>query len=468
MRDERDSLGVVRVADEVLWGAQTQRSLHCFAIGEERMPLAIIHALAQIKAVAAEVNAALGLLDARLAHGIALAAREIAMGYWDEHFPLRVWQTGSGTQSNMNVNEVIANLANERMGGQRGAKAPVHPNDHVNLGQSSNDVFPAALHLATALRFHRVFLPALDRLEGLLYHRSQEFAEILKVGRTHLMDAVPLRLGQEFSGYVDQLRQGREGLLSAAAGLDALALGATAVGTGLNTHPDFAAQVCAKLAQETGLAFHPAVNPFAALAGHETLCQLSGQLRSLAMSLLKIANDIRWMGSGPRAGLGELALPENEPGSSIMPGKVNPTQAEALSMVCVQVFGNDATVAFAASQGNFELNVYKPVIGYNVLQSLQLLADAMDSFAEHCVRGLMPRQDILQQHLENSLMLVTALVPKIGYEQAAAIAQRAHAQGISLREAAMAHGLSAADLDELLRPEQMLAPMRLAKDKTLG
>ncbi|MBU2753731.1 class II fumarate hydratase [Acidithiobacillus sp. CV18-2] len=461
MRRERDSLGEVEVADDAFWGAQTQRSLHFFAIGEERMPLPIIHALAQIKAAAARVNGKLGLLAANLVEPIAQAADEVAAGQWDAQFPLRVWQTGSGTQSNMNVNEVIANLANECLGAARGSKNPVHPNDHVNLGQSSNDVFPSALHLSVASAVHAQLLPALQCLRDLLQQRSQDFADILKIGRTHLMDAVPMRLGQEFSGYVDQLRQGEAGIRSVLPGLYALALGGTAVGTGLNTHPDFALQVCRMLTERLSLPLRPAENAFAALAGQEALCQLSGQLRSLAMSLLKIANDIRWMGSGPRAGLGELALPENEPGSSIMPGKVNPTQAEALSMVCAQVFGNDATVAFAASQGNFELNVYKPVIGYNVLQSITLLADAMRSFTLHCVQGLQARADRLQVHLDSSLMLVTALVPSLGYERAAKIAQRAHQEGSTLRAAALASGwIDAAQLDEILRPERMLAPDR--------
>ncbi|WP_308389160.1 class II fumarate hydratase [Acidithiobacillus sp. AMEEHan] len=461
MRWERDSLGEVEVADDALWGAQTQRSLRFFAIGEERMPLPIVHALAQIKAAAARVNGKLGVLAVDLVDPIALAADEVAAGQWDAQFPLRIWQTGSGTQSNMNVNEVIANLANERLGGARGSKSPVHPNDHVNLGQSSNDVFPSALHISVAAAIHGQLLPALQDLRDLLQQRSQDFADILKIGRTHLMDAVPMRLGQEFSGYVDQLRQGETGIRAVLPRLYALALGGTAVGTGLNTHPDFARQVCMLLEERLSMPLHPAENAFAALAGQEALCQLSGQLRSLAMSLLKIANDIRWMGSGPRAGLGELALPENEPGSSIMPGKVNPTQAEALSMVCAQIFGNDATVAFAASQGNFELNVYKPVIGYNVLQSITLLADAMRSFALHCVQNLQARRDNLQAHLDSSLMLVTALVPSLGYERAAKIAQRAHQEGSTLRAAALASGwIDAAQLDEILRPERMLAPDR--------
>ena len=457
MRQEKDSMGVIEVEDAALWGAQTQRSLRYFAIGTEQMPLPVIHALARIKRAAASVNAGLGLLDATLAEKISDAAAEVVAGRWDMQFPLRVWQTGSGTQSNMNVNEVIANRANEMAGQPRGSKAPVHPNDHVNLGQSSNDVFPSAMHIAAALAIHQGLLPALAHLEGELERKTGDFAHLIKVGRTHLMDAVPLTLGQEFSGYVAQLRQGLHALEQTLPGLYALALGGTAVGTGLNCHPDFAAAVCARLHAELGLPFHPADNPFAALAGHEALQQLSAALRGLAMSLIKIANDIRWMGSGPRAGLGELHLPENEPGSSIMPGKVNPTQAEALTMVCMQIYGNDAAIAFAASQGNFELNVYKPLIAYNVLQSIALLGDAARSFSDHCLRDLQPAEDQLRQNMEESLMLVTALTPVIGYEKAAIVAQYAHREGCTLREAILALGyLSGEDVDRHLRPEAML------------
>ena len=457
MRQEKDSMGVIEVEDAALWGAQTQRSLRYFAIGTEQMPLPVIHALARIKRAAASVNAGLGLLDATLAEKINDAAAEVVAGRWDMQFPLRVWQTGSGTQSNMNVNEVIANRANEMAGQPRGSKAPVHPNDHVNLGQSSNDVFPSAMHIAAALAIHQGLLPALAHLEGELERKTGDFAHLIKVGRTHLMDAVPLTLGQEFSGYVAQLRQGLHALEQTLPGLYALALGGTAVGTGLNCHPDFAAAVSARLHAELGLPFHPADNPFAALAGHEALQQLSAALRGLAMSLLKIANDIRWMGSGPRAGLGELHLPENEPGSSIMPGKVNPTQAEALTMVCVQIYGNDAAIAFAASQGNFELNVYKPLIAYNILQSIALLGDAARSFSDHCLRDLRPAEDQLRRNMEESLMLVTALTPVIGYEKAAIVAQHAHREGCTLREAILALGyLSGEDVDRHLRPEAML------------
>ncbi|MDD2748174.1 MAG: class II fumarate hydratase, partial [Acidithiobacillus ferrooxidans] len=405
MRQETDSMGVVEVEDDALWGAQTQRSLHYFAIGAEQMPLPVIHALARIKRAAASVNAELGLLDATLAEKISDAAAEIVAGRWDAQFPLRVWQTGSGTQSNMNVNEVIANRANEMAGQPRGGKVPVHPNDHVNLGQSSNDVFPSAMHIAVALAVHQGLLPALAHLEGTLMRKTEDFAHFIKVGRTHLMDAVPLTLGQEFSGYLAQLQQGVRSLEQTLPGLYALAVGGTAVGTGLNCHPDFAGAVATRLHAELGLPFRPAANAFAALAGHEALLQLSAALRGLAMSLMKVANDIRWMASGPRAGLGELHLPENEPGSSIMPGKVNPTQAEALTMVCVQIYGNDAAIAFAASQGNFELNVYKPLIAYNILQSIVLLGDAARSFSDHCLRDLQPVEGQLRRNMEESLML---------------------------------------------------------------
>ncbi len=457
MRQEKDSMGVIEVNDDALWGAQTQRSLRYFAIGTEQMPLPVIHALARIKRAAALVNAGLGLLDEALAEKISDAAVEVVAGRWDTQFPLRVWQTGSGTQSNMNVNEVIANRANEMAGQSRGGKTPVHPNDHVNLGQSSNDVFPSAMHIAAALAIHHGLLPALAHLEGELERKTGDFAHLIKVGRTHLMDAVPLTLGQEFSGYVAQLRQGIHALEQTLPGLYALALGGTAVGTGLNCHPDFASAVCARLHAELGLPFRPAANAFAALAGHEALLQLSAALRGMAMSLIKIANDIRWMASGPRAGLGELHLPENEPGSSIMPGKVNPTQAEALTMVCVQIYGNDAAIAFAASQGNFELNVYKPLIAYNILQSIALLGDAVRSFSDHCLRDLQPAEDQLRQNMEESLMLVTALTPVIGYERAAAAAQHAHREGCTLRAAVLHLGhLSAEEFDRYMRPERML------------
>ena len=450
-------MGVMEVEDDALWGAQTQRSLRYFAIGTEQMPLPVIHALARIKRAAASVNAGLGLLDATLAEKISDAAAEVVVGRWDTQFPLRVWQTGSGTQSNMNVNEVIANRANEMAGQPRGSKAPVHPNDHVNLGQSSNDVFPSAMHIAVALAVHQGLLPALAHLEGTLKRKTEDFAHLIKVGRTHLMDAVPLTLGQEFSGYLAQLQQGVRSLEQTLPGLYALALGGTAVGTGLNCHPDFAGAVATRLHAELGLPFRPAANAFAALAGHEALLQLSAALRGLAMSLMKIANDIRWMASGPRAGLGELHLPENEPGSSIMPGKVNPTQAEALTMVCVQIYGNDAAIAFAASQGNFELNVYKPMIAYNILQSIVLLGDAARSFSDHCLRDLQPVEGQLRRNMEESLMLVTALTPVIGYEKAAIVAQHAHREGCTLREATLALGyLSGEDIDRHLRPEAML------------
>ena len=450
-------MGVMEVEDDALWGAQTQRSLRYFAIGTEQMPLPVIHALAWIKRAAASVNAGLGLLDATLAEKISDAAAEVVAGRWDTQFPLRVWQTGSGTQSNMNVNEVIANRANEIAGQPRGSKMPIHPNDHVNLGQSSNDVFPSAMHIAAALAVHQGLLPALAHLEETLQRKTEDFAHLIKVGRTHLMDAVPLTLGQEFSGYLAQLQQGVRSLEQTLPGLYALALGGTAVGTGLNCHPDFAGAVATRLHAELGLPFRPAANAFAALAGHEALLQLSAALRGLAMSLMKIANDIRWMASGPRAGLGELHLPENEPGSSIMPGKVNPTQVEALTMVCVQIYGNDAAIAFAASQGNFELNVYKPLIAYNILQSIVLLGDAARSFSDHCLRDLQPVEGQLRRNMEESLMLVTALTPVIGYEKAAVVARHAYREGCTLREAALALGyFSGEDIDRHLRPEAML------------
>ncbi|MBF2097896.1 MAG: class II fumarate hydratase [Gloeomargaritaceae cyanobacterium C42_A2020_066] len=435
VRLERDSLGEVAVPAGRYWGAQTARSLHYFAIGEECMPLAVVHALAQIKGAAAVVNRDLGLLTPEQCAAMVQAATEVAAGRWDDHFPLRVWQTGSGTQTNMNVNEVIANRAIHLMGGALGSKEPVHPNDHVNLGQSSNDVFPAAMHLAAGRALHHELLPALAHLREALADKAVAFQSLLKIGRTHLMDAVPLTLGQEFSGYVAQLDQARVALEHSLPALYELALGGTAVGTGLNTHPDFAQRVCDHLAETTGLPWRPATNPFAALASHEPLVVVSGALKALATALMKIANDLRWMGSGPRCGLGELRLPANEPGSSIMPGKVNPTQSEALTMIAVQILGNDATVGFAASQGNFELNVFKPVIIYALLQSIRLLSDGCRAFADHCVQGLEPNPNQLQRHVDHSLMLVTALNPHIGYDRAALVAKKAYTDHTSLKQA---------------------------------
>jgi fumarate hydratase class II len=458
-RVETDSFGPVEVPAAHYWGAQTQRSLAHFSIGSQTMPLAIIHALAMVKRVCAEVNRDLGLLPGGLCSAIAAAASEIESGRLDAEFPLGVWQTGSGTQTNMNVNEVIANRANEILGGARGAKHPVHPNDHVNLGQSSNDCFPTAMHIAAIRQIKEGFEPALRALASVLIAKSEAFAAIVKLGRTHLQDATPVTLGQEFSGYVAQLEFGLERLESTLPGLYRLAQGGTAVGTGLNTKRGFAEAFAAKIAAMTALPFISAPNKFEALACHDALLFAHGALSTIAASLFKIANDIRLAASGPRCGIGELVLPENEPGSSIMPGKVNPTQAEALTMVCARVFGNHATIAFAGSQGHFELNVYKPVIAVAFFESLALLADAVDSFRRYCVEGLAPNRKRIDELMRQSLMLVTALAPRIGYDNAAKIAKAAHLNGTSLREEALASGLvSALEFDALVRPEAMLAP----------
>jgi fumarate hydratase class II len=455
-RLEKDSLGLVTVPAEHYWGAQTQRSLRLFPFGQA-MPLAIVHALGLLKAACAEANAAMGVLDPALAELISAVAQEVACGALDGEFPLRVWQTGSGTQTNMNVNEVIANRAIERCGGVLGSKTPVHPNDHVNLSQSSNDTFPTAMHIAVALQLHQVLLPNLANLIASLEARASEFAPLLKIGRTHLQDAVPLSLGQEFGGYVSQLSLARDTLLSSLPQLHQLAIGGTAVGTGLNAPPGFSEAVAERLAKRLGLPFSSAPNKFQALAGHEPLAAVHGALTVLAGSLMKIANDIRWLASGPRCGLGELVLPENEPGSSIMPGKVNPTQCESLTMVAVQVMGNNTAVQMAASQGNFELNVFKPLIAWNLLESIELLAGACAGFREHCIEGLRANELRLQELLGNSLMLVTALTPAIGYDRACAIARHAHQHNLSLREAALGLGeISAAEFDQLVRPETML------------
>ncbi|MGH6851836.1 MAG: class II fumarate hydratase [Methylocella sp.] len=458
-RIETDSFGPVEVPAAHYWGAQTQRSLVHFAIGSQTMPLAIIRALAMVKRAAAEANRDLGLLPAGLCSAIAAAAREIETGRLDGEFPLRVWQTGSGTQTNMNVNEVIANRANEMLGAARGAKHPVHPNDHVNLGQSSNDCFPTAMHIAAAGQIKQKLEPALRALHQALIAKSEAFAAIVKLGRTHLQDATPVTLGQEFSGYAAQLEFGLERLEATLPGLYRLAQGGTAVGTGLNAKRGFAEAFAAKIAAMTALPFLSAPNKFEALASHDALLFAHGALSTIAASLFKIANDIRLAASGPRCGIGELVLPENEPGSSIMPGKVNPTQAEALTMVCARVFGNQATIAFAGSQGHFELNVYKPVIAFAFLESLALLADAVDSFRRHCVEGLAANRKRIGELMRQSLMLVTALAPRIGYDNAAKIAKAAHLKGTSLREEALASGLvSAGEFDALVRPEAMLAP----------
>jgi len=455
-RLEKDSLGIVSVPSEHYWGAQTQRSLRLFPFGQA-MPLAIVHALGLLKAACAEANSALGVLDPSLAELISAVAQEVACGALDGEFPLRVWQTGSGTQTNMNVNEVIANRAIERCGGVLGSKTPVHPNDHVNLSQSSNDTFPTAMHIAVALQLHQVLLPNLANLIASLEARANEFAPLLKIGRTHLQDAVPLSLGQEFGGYVAQLSLARDTLLTTLPQLHQLAIGGTAVGTGLNAPPGFSEAVAERLAKRLGLPFSSAHNKFQALAGHEPLAAVHGALTVLAGSLMKIANDIRWLASGPRCGLGELVLPENEPGSSIMPGKINPTQCESLTMVAVQVMGNNTAVQMAASQGHFELNVFKPLIAWNLLESIELLAGACAGFREHCIEGLRANELRLQELLGNSLMLVTALTPAIGYDRACAIARHAHHHNLSLREAALGLGeISAAEFDQLVRPESML------------
>ena len=461
IRIETDTMGEIAVPADRLWGAQTQRSLANFPIGEERMPHALVHALALVKRCAATANADLGVLEPKLADAIVAAADEVAAGQWDAEFPLVVWQTGSGTQSNMNANEVIANRANVMLGGAPGSKAPVHPNDHVNRSQSSNDTFPTAIHIAAATALVRDFCPRIALMAEMLEGKAEDWAAIIKIGRTHTQDATPLTLGQEFSGYAAQLRAGLARVEAALPGLYELAQGGTAVGTGLNAPEGFAEAVAAEIAKATGLPFVTAPNKFAALAAQDALLFAHGAVETLAASLFKIANDIRFLGSGPRAGLGELALPENEPGSSIMPGKVNPTQCEAMTQVCVQVFGNHAAIAFAASQGHFELNVYRPVMASAFLQSVRLLGDATRSFCDRLLAGLEPRRENIAAGVERSLMLVTALAPAIGYDKAAAIAKAAHGRGITLREAALDSGaISAEEYDRLVRPENMLGPAR--------
>jgi fumarate hydratase, class II len=452
-------MGAVDVPADHYWAAQTQRSLHHFDIGRDVMPAGIIRAFGLLKLAAASVNAELGLLTPEEHELIAVAAGEVADGRLAGEFPLRVWQTGSGTQSNMNVNEVIAGRANEIATGARGGKSPIHPNDHVNRSQSSNDTFPTALHMAVAMAIDEDLLPAVRGLRDALDAKRAAFDGVVKIGRTHLQDAVPLTLGQEFSGYVAQLDGDLARIQATLPGLYEIALGGTAVGTGLNSHPEFATKVAARIAELTGLPFVSAPNKFAALAGQDATVFTSGALKTLATSLMKIANDIRWLGSGPRAGIGELRLPENEPGSSIMPGKVNPTQSEALTMVCVQVMGYDTAIGIAGSQGNFELNVFKPVIAHDLLHGIELLADASRSFREHCVEGLQADRKRIDEHVANSLMLVTALTPRIGYDKAAEIAKKAHKEGTTLRAAALTLGyLDAADFDELMQPEAMTRP----------
>ena len=458
-RRETDSMGAIDVPADHYWAAQTQRSLHHFAIGRDLMPERIIRAFGILKLAAASVNAELGLLTPEQHELIAVAASQVADGRLAAEFPLRVWQTGSGTQTNMNVNEVIAGLANEAATGARGGKAPIHPNDHVNRSQSSNDTFPTALHMAVALALVEDLVPSVRALRDALDAKRAEFADVVKIGRTHLQDAVPLTLGQEFSGYVAQLDGDLARIDATLPGLYELALGGTAVGTGINSHPEFADRVARRIAELTRAPFVTAPNKFAALAGQEATVFASGALRTLATSLMKIANDIRWLGSGPRAGLGELRLPENEPGSSIMPGKVNPTQSEALTMVCVQVMGYDTAIGIAGSQGNFELNVFKPVIAYDLLHAIDLLTDACRSFREHCIDGLEADRERIDEHVANSLMLVTALTPRIGYDKAGEIAKKAHREGTTLRVAALALGyLDETEFDTLMRPEAMTRP----------
>ena len=458
-RKESDSMGSIDVPSEHYWGAQTQRSLTNFAIGQDTMPEAMIHAFAIVKRSAALTNAELGLLDPALAKAIVDAADRILTQDWMREFPLRIWQTGSGTQTNMNVNEVIANLANEAAGEAKGSKHPIHPNDHVNCSQSSNDTFPTAMHIATACTLRQKTLPRLEAFIDALRAKQKAFEGIVKIGRTHLQDAVPLTLGQEFSGYVDMLSQDHDALVRSLDGLYALALGGTAVGTGLNTHPEFAQKVSEAIAEHTRLPFITAPNKFAALSAHNALIITSGALKSLACSLMKIANDIRWLGSGPRCGLGELILPENEPGSSIMPGKVNPTQCEAMTMVACQVIANDTAIALAGAQGNFELNVFKPLILHNVMHSLGLLEDAMLMFDLHCLQGLEANETKISAYVSDSLMLVTALSPIIGYDQAAKAAHHAHHHDCSLKEACLALNLLSSDeYDAHVQPAQMTHP----------
>jgi fumarate hydratase class II len=458
-RTETDTFGPIEVPADRYWGAQTQRSIENFRIGTERMPLPLIHALGIVKRAAAEVNLELGSLDPRRARAIVRAAQEVIDGKLDDHFPLVVWQTGSGTQTNMNVNEVIANRANEMLGGTLGSKKPVHPNDHVNMSQSSNDCFPTAMHIAAADEIARRLDPALAHLQDALQHKTKEFASIVKIGRTHTQDATPLTLGQEFSGYARQVQNAiirmRQGLKQ----LYPLAQGGTAVGTGLNAKPQFARLFAARAAKITRLPFTSAPNKFEALASHDAYVFAHGAINAAAVALFKIANDIRLLASGPRSGLGELTLPENEPGSSIMPGKVNPTQSEALTMVCCQVFGNHTTITTGGSQGHFELNVYKPVLALAMLQSIRLLADAARSFTDNCVVGITANEAKIRELTERSLMLVTALAPKIGYDKAAQVAKTAHANGTTLREEAVRLGfVTAAEFDRLVRPEKMIRP----------
>ncbi|MBT5773055.1 MAG: class II fumarate hydratase [Dehalococcoidia bacterium] len=458
-RTESDSMGTIEVPSDRYWGAQTQRSLQNFKIGTERMPRPLIRGFGIVKHASSQVNEDLGKLDGGLGTAIRQAAEQVIAGELDDHFPLVIWQTGSGTQTNMNANEVISNRGIEILGGERGSKDPVHPNDHVNMSQSSNDTFPGAMSVSTAEQVVHELVPALTKLRDALQVKATEFDSVVKIGRTHLMDAVPLTLGQEFSGYVQQLTNGIARVEGVLPRLYELALGGTAVGTGLNSHPEFAERVATAIATYTGLPFVTAPNKFESLAAHDAQVELSGQLKVIAVSLMKIANDVRMLGSGPRAGLGELNLPANEPGSSIMPGKVNPTQSEAMTMVCAQVIGNDTAVTIGGATGHFELNVFKPVIAYNNLQSIRLLADASVSFTDNCVVGIEPNAARIQELMESSLMLVTALNPHIGYDNSAKIAKKAHEENSTLREAGIALGLLTEEqFAEWIKPEEMTRP----------
>lgn len=456
VRREKDTFGPIDVPADHLWGAQTQRSLQFFAISTEKMPAQLIDALARLKRATARVNTALGELDAKVADGIVRAADEVVAGQWPDEFPLAIWQTGSGTQSNMNMNEVLANRASEILGGERGEGRLVHPNDHVNRGQSSNDVFPTAMHVAAATQVQQHLLPALAALRTTLDAKRREFADIVKIGRTHLQDATPLTLGQEISGWVAQLDLADQQIRATLPGLHQLTIGGTAVGTGLNAHPEFSEKVSAELAADTGLPFVSAPNKFQGLAGHEQLLFAHGALKTLAAALFKIANDVRWLSSGPRSGLGEISIPENEPGSSIMPGKVNPTQCEALTMLAAQVMGNDVAINIGGASGNFELNVYKPLVIHNFLQSVRMLADGMNSFDRNCAVGIEPNRERIAELVDRSLMLVTALNPHIGYDKSAQIAKKAHKENLSLKESALALGyLTEEQFAEWLVPADM-------------
>jgi fumarate hydratase class II len=456
-RTEKDTMGAVEVPSERLWGAATARSLENFRISNERIPLDVVYGVVRVKKAAALVHMELGLVEKSKGEAIVEAADEVLAGRHDQEFPLVVWQTGSGTQTNMNVNEVLANRASEILGGHRGLDRLVHPNDDVNMGQSSNDVFPTAMHLAAVDGLRRRLIPSVEQLRDALRDKSVAFRDIVKIGRTHLQDATPLTLGQEFSGYVAQMDHALNRIEAALPALYALALGGTAVGTGLNTHPEFAERAVHRLVEETGYPFVPTPNAFEALASHDALVGTHGALKTVAVSLMKIANDIRWLASGPRCGIGEITIPANEPGSSIMPGKVNPTQAEAVTMICAQVLGNDVAVSVAGASGNFELNVFKPVIIYNFLQSVRLLADGCESFREKCVAGVEPNRERIRSHLEKSLMLVTALSPHIGYDRAAAIAKKAYDEGKTLREAAVEPGgITEEEFDAWVKPEEMV------------